>query len=152
MDESIDWVDGRFGVQDVAAQKWNFVLATVLNGTFEGKSPNLHEVLVLDNPVRGEDQSAVPADEFETRWEEILHLGYGDWVNVGPPHVSDRHLIIDVVYHGGPNDDHGRSPFRRYRRETIWIELYVMDTELTNYRFPYEIANQKSNEAPSSGV
>jgi len=152
MDESVEWVDGRFGEQNLVAQKWSYVLATVLNGTFEGKAPDWHQVLVRDNPVHGENQSAVPADEFEPRWEEILQLGYGDWVNVETPRMLDGHLTIDVIYHGAPNADQGMSIMRRYRRQTIWIELYVMDPESTTYRFPYEVANQKGEEGPRPGA
>jgi hypothetical protein len=75
-------------------------------------------------------------------------MGYGDWVNVGPPRMLDDRLIIDVVYHNTPN--HGTSAKRRYRRDTIWIELYAMDPDSSIYRFPWQIAGEKKNLSLSS--
>ncbi len=150
MDGNIEWLEGRFGEQDLVAQKWDHVLSVVLNGTLNGKSPNWHEVLVVDRPFPDEGQSAVPADTFEKRWEEILHLGYADWVNVERPNISDGHLIIEVVYAGAPYVPHGTSTMRRCRRDTIWVELYVMDPSSSNYRFPYEIWGEKTKKGQRS--
>jgi hypothetical protein len=152
VDESIEWLEGRFGVQDLAAQKWDYVLDVILNGKLDGGPPNRHQVLVADNPISRPYRGLVPADTFEPRWEEILHLGYADWVNVGPPRVVDGHLTVEVVYASGPHPGHGTSDVRRYRRDTIWIELYVMDPTSSTYRFPHEIAFEPTETEPEANA
>jgi hypothetical protein len=149
VEDAIEWLEGRFGEQSLDDQSWERVLSVVLFGVSADDKPcDLSTVLVVENASDGQVRPTATASTFATRWEEIVSLGYDDWVNVGPPRVVDGNLTIYVVYRGQPSLNAGTSPVRRYRRETIWLGLTSMHGAPMNYRPPWLRDGFRTAEVP----
>lgn len=64
----------------------------------------------------------VTDDSFDSRFQQILDLGYRDWVNVGAISLVDDVLTIEVLYMTTPLSERAEM---RFSRDEIWVNLHT---------------------------
>ncbi len=130
-DANVEWLKGRAARFGAPAPNWNDVLDLMSLG--HADLIDWHGVQVnqawIGRSVSGISPTNV--DEFGPRWEEILDLGFNDWIDVDPVKGPNGYVVM-IMYTPSNFDPKHTSPMRRFHRDTIDVNVTPFPRQVIN--------------------